>query len=529
MIPSNLDRLLGLKLQRRSLLLGTGFLAALACSEVLSHASTATIAQPKFAAYPFSLGVASGDPLPESVVLWTRLAPDPLKGMSLPPVNIPVEWLVAKDEKLTQVVAKGTTLAQPELAHSVHVVVEGLEPGRWYWYQFKAGNEVSPIGRTRTAPALGAPLDRLAIAFASCQNYEQGYYTAYQHMAREDLDLVFHLGDYIYEGTAQPGHPRQHLGPNPVDLETYRLRYALYKTDPDLQAAHAAFPFICTWDDHEVENDYAGDQSQTFADPAQFRQQRLAAYQAYYEHLPLRPTAMLQGTSMQLYRQFNFGNLAQFHVLDSRQYRDDQPCANGKGGGQLVSNCQSRLASDRTLLGQQQERWLLDGLGRSQSRWNVIAQQYLMAELDQLPGAGEVYWSDNWDGYAASRKRILEFIDQRQIANAVVLGGDIHSFWVTDLKPDFRDEQSPVVATEFVGTSISSKGIPYDFFAGLLTNNPQIKFFESRFRGYVQCTLTPDRWTTHLRVVDSVAQPGAPLRTLATFVVENGRPGAVRA
>lgn len=487
------------------------------------------MAQPKFSAYPFSLGVASGDPEPHSVVLWTRIAPDPLAGKPMPTVSFPVQWRIATDAQMTQVVQKGTVQAVPEWGHSVHVVAENLSPGQWYWYQFQVGDEMSPIGRTRTMPAPGSQIEGLKFAYVSCQNYEHGYYTAYQHLAQEDLDLVLHLGDYIYGGDPKSGRPRQHVGSNPVDLETYRWRYALYKSDPQLQAVHAAFPFICIWDDHEVENDYAKDQSQNFADPVVFRRRRQAAYQAYYEHLPLRPTAQPQGRHLQLYRRFRFGDLAEFHCLDTRQYRDDQACdQNGKGGGQIVFNCDERLDPNRSLLGAEQERWLLEGLKQSSSRWTVIAQQMLMAELKQGIAPLIGHWSDGWDGYAPTRDRILQGITQYQPANPVVIGGDIHSFWVTDLKADFQDPQSPIVATEFVGTSISSGGPNPNLFTLALKINPHIKFFESRYRGYVICEVTPDQWTTYFRMVDQVEKPGASVRTLASFQIKNGQPGAHR-
>lgn len=482
------------------------------------------LAQPQFSTYPFSLGVASGDPEPDSVVLWTRIAPTPLAEMS-----IPVKWQIAADQQMQQIVGQGTVEAVPEWGHAVHVVVDNLSPNQWYWYQFQVGKAVSPIGRTRTLPAAGSQVESLKFAYVSCQNYESGYYTAYQHLAEEDLDLVLHLGDYIYEGEPQSGRPRQHVGPNPVDLETYRRRYALYKSDAQLQAAHAAFPFICIWDDHEVENDYAKDESQDFVDPAIFRQRRQAAYQAYYEHLPLRPSAQPQNQHLQLYRRFRFGDLTEFHCLDTRQYRDDQACdQNGKGGGQVILDCQERLDPQRSLLGVEQEQWLLNGLKESSTHWTVIAQQMLMAELQQGIPPLVGHWSDGWDGYAATRDRILKGITQYQPPNPVVIGGDIHSFWVTDLKSDFQDPRSPILATEFVGTSISSGGPNSDLFALALRINPHIKFFESQYRGYVMCVVTRDQWIAHFRVVDQVEKPGAAVRTLASYKIENGQPGAKR-
>lgn len=513
-------------MKRRHFLLATGVLGC-SLAQGRPRESYLVTAQPRFAAYPFSLGVASGDPWPDSVVLWTRLAPNPLSQELLTSKNLPIQWQVATDESMRQVVAKGTVLATPELAHSVRVVVQGLQPARWYWYQFKVGSEISPLGRTRTAPVLGDGDQQLRLAIASCQHYEKGYFTAYKHMAAANLDVVFHLGDYIYEGKPRAKRPRKHVGPNPVDLETYRLRHALYKTDPDLQAAHAAVPFIATWDDHEVDNDYANDESQKFIKGEEFLKRRAAAYQAYYEHMPLRPSAQPSGPNLQLYRRFRFGNLAEFSVLDTRQYRDDHACDdNGKGGGQMVYDCQERLDPRRSMLGAAQEKWLLDGWSQSQATWNVVAQQQLMAQLEQKLGEVSGFWSDGWDGYAPTRQRLLRAIEQQQLSNPVVLGGDIHSFWVTDLKTDYQDDKAPVVATEFVGTSISSGGPNYDLFSAFLPENPHVKFFESRLRGYVQCSITPQQWVSQLQVVDTVKEPGAEIRTLESFAIAAGKPGA---
>jgi len=441
--------------------------------------------------------------------------------------SFPVQWQVAEDEGMRRVVQRGNVVTTSDLGHSVHVEVGGLRPNRWYWYQFKAGSEVSPIGRTKTAAAPGTPLERLRFAFASCQHYEQGYYTAYENMAKEELDLVIHLGDYIYEGDPRP-RVREHANPEPVDLQGYRIRTAQYKSDPNLQEAHRLFPWIVTWDDHEVYNDYADEDSQDFDPEEAFLRRRAAAYQAYYEHMPLRALSIPQGPDMRLYRRFTFGDLAEFSVLDTRQYRDDQACdQNGRGGGQVVQaeECPEIFDPNRTMLGREQEQWLLQGLERSRSQWNVVAQQYLMASLEQEPGPGKAYWTDGWDGYFAERRRILEFLQNRKPSNPVFIGGDIHSFWVTDLKPDFDDPNSPVVASEFVGTSISSSGVPYETFSRFLPENPHIKFFESRLRGYVRCSVDRQEWTTDLRVVETVEQPTSSVRTLATYGVENGRPG----
>lgn len=479
-----------------------------------------------FRAYPFTLGVASGDPLPDGVVLWTRLAPDLAAGGGMPPEPVEVEWQVAADDGFRRIVRRGRAPAVPELAHSVHVEVDGLEPGRDYWYRFIAADAESPVGRTRTAPAPDAAPDALRFAFASCQHYEYGYYTAYRHMAAEDLDLVIHLGDYIYEYGPARDRARVHDAPEVVTLEDYRRRYALYKSDADLQAAHAAFPFVATWDDHEVDNNYAADIPQDDTPRDAFLRRRAAAYQAYYEHMPLRAASLPRGPDLLLYRRLAFGRLAELSILDGRQYRSDQPCGDRRGPA-----CPEVFAEEATMLGPVQERWLLDGLGRSRARWNIIGNQTLIARLDSAPGPDEQISMDNWNGYAAARRRLLTFLHERRPSNPVVLTGDIHLSMVADLKADFDDPASPVVGTEFVGTSISSGGDGSETDPRgerWLTENPHLRFFNAQ-RGYVRCTVTPGRWTTDYRVVPYVSRPGAPIVTRASFVLEDGRPGALGA
>lgn len=515
-------------LSRRRFLTGAGASVALALAG--NSPPRRAFAQARFSDHPFKLGVASGDPQPDGFVLWTRLAPDPLGGGGMAPDPVIVEWQVAADDRMQRIVQQGAATASPDLAHSVHVEVAGLEPGRPYWYRFRAGSEISPIGRTRTAPDPTTVPARLRFAFASCQHWEYGYYAAYHHLQGDDLDLVVHLGDYIYETSARNPPVRQHGGPEPTDLNGYRRRHALYKTDTDLQAAHAAHPWIVTWDDHEVSNDYAGDHSQYRDDPTVFRRRRVAAYQAYYEHMPLRRSALPNGPEMRIYRRLGWGGLADIFVLDGRQYRAVQACGEGlKGGGQVVDGCAARLDPAQVRLGPVQERWLLDGLARSVGRWNVLAQQQLMAEVRRrTPFGTDAHWTDGWDGYAAERQRILAHVRDGRVANPVVLGGDVHSYLVTDLKVDFT-ETAPVVATEFVGTSISSAGPPYQTFLRAVAENPHVKFFESRRRGYTRCTVTPERWLTEFQALESVADPRSRIGTLAAFVVESGRPGAQRA
>lgn len=519
---SGFERLFSSKVNRRKLLIGTGAFTGLA---IASQFPRKVIAQSRFSGYPFSLGVASGEPFPDSVVLWTRLAPDPLNGGGMPNNPVPVKWQIAADESMKQIVRSGTEMAVPEFGHSVHIEVSGLRPATWYWYQFRVGNEVSPIGRTRTAPAMGDRVNRFRFAFASCQNWQQGYYTAYKYMAQEDLDLVVHLGDYIYEGGVSATAVRPHNGPEPYTVEEYRNRYALYKSDPNLQAAHAAFPWLVTWDDHEVDNNYADEipQDPELQSREDFLRRRAAAYQVYYEHMPLRRFSIPRGPDMQLYRRLTFGDLAEFNVLDTRQYRSDQACGDGQDVG-----CTEALDPSRTITGAEQERWLFDGLARSQARWNILAQQVFMAQRDFDPEAEVRLSMDAWDGYVASRDRLFDFIQKRQPSNPIVLTGDVHSNWVADLKADFNNPSSATLGTEFVGTSISSSGNGSDTNAnteGILAENPHIKFFNGQ-RGYVSCEITPTRWQSDYRVVSAVTTPDAPISTRASFVVENGQPGA---
>jgi len=504
---------------RRSFLITTSSLAAAAIWS--SRAVGITRANAPLADHPFQLGVASGDPAPDGFVIWTRLAPKPLEGGGMPAEPFEVAWQVSEDEQMTKIVQSGKTVASPDFAHSVHVEVRGLRTAREYWYQFKAAGDTSPKGRSRTSPAADATPERLRFAFASCQHWESGYFTAYEHMLKEDLDLVVHLGDYIYEGKGKEGGVRQHVGPLLNSLEDYRNRHAQYKTDPAMQAMHAAAPWIVAWDDHEVQNNYANDISQNNDPREAFLQQRARAYQAYYEHMPLRRTSLPTGPDMQLYRRLGYGQLADFLVLDTRQYRSDQPCGDGN-----KPQCPDALDENRTLLGEKQRNWLFEGLTKSTSKWNVLAQQVMMARADRMAGEAATFSMDQWPGYEADRRRVLKQINDRNVKNAVVLTGDIHSNWANELILDFDDLGSKSVAVEFVGTSISSGGdgsATPKAQANILAENPFVKFFNTE-RGYVRCEVTPKEWRTDYRSVPYVSRKGAPLETRASFVVEDGQP-----
>ena len=479
-----------------------------------------------FLADPFSLGVASGDPEQDSVVLWTRLAPDPLNGGGMPSAPVTVNWEIATDERMQKVVAKGRTQAEPASAHSVHVEVSGLKPAQWYWYRFMVDGATSPVGRTRTAPRRNAPIDRINFAFASCQHYENGFYHAYRNMAQDDLDIVFHLGDYIYEGGIAQDRVRKHNSPEITSLNDYRNRYALYKSDNLLKDAHAKFPWATVWDDHEVDNNYASLISQD-NDPAEkFRTRREDAYQAWYEHMPVRRSVLKPNRGVEIYRTLSYGTLAKFFLLDTRQYRTDQPCGDGS-----KPPCPGSLDPKATIMGPEQEKWLMKGMAASNARWNVIAQQVMMAQVDSAPGPDQRFPMDQWNGYAACRKRFLDFLAERRPANPIVLTGDIHSNWVADLKPDFNRQDSPVVGTEFVGTSITTGGDGADTrpnTEAVLSENPHIKFFNAQ-RGYVRCSASPERWQTDYKVMSNVSTSNAEISTRASYVLENGRPGAKKA
>jgi alkaline phosphatase D len=504
------------------------YAASLSSLPLLAERSSAKPNKPKAGTNPFQLGVASGDPAPDSVVLWTRLAPQPLEphgGME--PGKVAVTWELAEDDAMRKIIRTGTASATPDLAHSIHAEVGGLAPDRWYWYRFRVGEVESPVGRTRTMPLADSLPDEVRFAFASCQHYETGYFTAYKHMVEEDLDIVFHLGDYIYEDAGDERHVRRHIGGKCETLADYRIRHSLYRSDPLLHAAHAHCPWLVTWDDHEVANDYANDHiREDKPDPAKFLIRRAAAYQAYYEMMPLRRTSMPRGPKMQLYRDAGFGRLANFLVLDERQYRTDLP-NNGKSTD-LTPEC---LSPNGTMLGKEQHEWVCDTLAKSPAVWNVLAQQVVMTLVDFKHGSEREFSMDKWSGYVDERKKLMAYIADHKVANPVVLTGDVHSNWVNDMRVDDLQPETPVVATEFVGTSISSSGDggqKRERERYLMAENPGVKFFNQE-RGYVRCTVTPKDWTTDFRTVDYVEKPGAPVTTRAAFVVEVGQPGAKQA
>jgi alkaline phosphatase D len=497
-----------------------------------------SIAQPRFGANPFALGVASGSPLHDSVVLWTRLA-GPAAGEPGKDA-IAVRWEIAHDEQFGRIVQSGQAQALPELAHSVHVEVAGLEPDRWYFYRFMAGDAVSAVGRTRTFPAPDAPMAKLRVAYASCQRWEHGYFSAYRHMREENLDAVLFLGDYIYEYPGAVNAARPAPGGWVITLADYRDRYALYKSEPDLQAMHAACPWIVSWDDHEVQNDYAGQYPGNSGPKVpDFAARRTAAYQAFYEHMPVRASALTQavrglqaGAETRLYSRQRIGRLASLVVLDDRQYRDRHACtARGKSGSSNVDAAACALLKDpaRTLLGAAQERWLDATFASAGAGWTIVAQQTLFGQRNLTPGQGHTFWNDGWDGYPAARQRLTDSLVRHRVGDPVLLGGDMHENWVGHVKADYDHPDSATLGVEFCGTSITSRSDGNRHVPDWLAGNSHFVFGDAERKGYGVAEFTPRQMTTTLRVVDDVTRPDTRIETLASFAVEAGRPRIERA
>ncbi|GLZ76095.1 alkaline phosphatase [Actinorhabdospora filicis] len=510
-------------LSRRLLLAGGGAIGVAATI----GAAPASGAGRELPTSPFTLGVASGDPDDNGFVLWTRLAVDPHAedGMGgMPDRVFEVRWELAADERFRHVVRNGVATARPAWGHSVHVELHGLRPDAWYWYRFRVGRHVSPAGRTRTAPSRWSNPNLLNLAFVSCSQFEHGYFTAYKRLAETDPDLVLHLGDYQYEYKAgvyniPGGNPRDHEGPETETLANYRQRHAQYKTDPDLQQAHAAAPWAVVFDDHEVENNWAGDIPEEPHD--NWYDRRVAAFRAYYENMPLRRTSVPKGLDIQIYRRLQWGRLATFHMLDTRQFRDDQACGDG------YQTCPEADNPARSITGPEQEAWLLDGFHRSDARWDVLGQQVFFAQRDQTAGPVKKTSMDAWDGYTASRRRITQGWLDAGVRNPVVLTGDVHSHWAADLKLDYDDPTSRTVGSELVCTSITSGGDGKDTNPtdnAQLKINPHVKFYNNQ-RGWVSAKVSQTEINADFMVVPYVHTPGAEAHVKASFAIEDRVPG----
>lgn len=482
----------------------------------------------------FSLGVASGEPRPDSVVIWTRLAPRPLQADGgMPAQAVPVRWEVAHDPQFQRLVKVGAVLASASAAHSVHVEVKGLSPGRTYHYRFLSGGQQSPVGRTRTAPDPQARAPRLRAVLASCQHYEQGYFTAHREIASSDIDLVLFVGDYIYETEMDGFHAvRSHPHSFPRDeakyaLSDYRLHHASYKLDADLRAAHAAHPWLMVWDDHEVANDYAGDEDMDLPDREAFLKLRTAAYQAYFEHLPVSPHRAPVGPSMPMHDRYEWGQLAELWTVDTRQYRDPHVCSglHAPLRGKALWRCDAAQAPERTVLGAGQEYWLADGLAASSRAWKFIVQSTQIAPGGVNTPVGTVQYADGWDAFPAARERLMAAIAQPRIPDVVCLGGDVHRHVAARLRADPRDPKSPVVASEIVTSSITSRGLGELLNGWLRASNPDLLHVRSDERGYVLLDVTPQRVNIEFRGTTHPVRPDSRMHTQATYVIDRGVPG----
>ncbi|MDX2265353.1 MAG: alkaline phosphatase D family protein [Hyphomicrobiales bacterium] len=522
--------------------------AALAAASVLAPPlSRPVAARPRFKANPFAMGVASGDPLPDGVVLWTRLVADlddvETWGLSEPAYKL--WWAVYDAEMPGRAVAQGDAIAAREKGYAVHVEAGGLQPGRRYAYRFWCGDEESPLGLTKTAPAAGADA-RLRFGFASCSEYENEFFHAYRAMAEANLDFAVHLGDYIYEGCYEHfrirgGRPtarrlrydRYTDALEPIKIATlgqFRRRYAEYRMDADLAEAHRVTPWIVTWDDHEVDNDYAA-LTPLKGDAAAFAVTRKNGYQAYFENMPIRlSTLPVTGDARQLYRRFDFGKTLRLHVLDERQYRAEQAC---KPGGTLIDPAQcSDLAAERHMLGQAQMDWLADGLKQSLALWNVLAQGVMFTPADGRREDAEPrkVWHDAWSGYPWAQGKVMDLLEANAGKNPVFITGDIHSHWVTRVRrPLPGGGFGPVLAPEFVCTAISS-GLN-DRPDAERRNAEVVTFHNGKRHGYCLAEASAAEFrTTMVMMVGNPADPAAkPVADHSwTYRVEPGKPAPVR-
>lgn len=507
-------------LPRRTLFAATASLGLLgACSTLTGRAGA-------LRRDPFALGVAAGDPAADGFVIWTRLAPDPLAPAGgMDPVSVPVAWEVAADPAFRTIVQSGEVLARADAAHSVHVEVTGLQPQRPWWYRFHAGSAVSETGCARTLPRPGAAVEQVTIASVGCHDYESGFFTAFAHLANEPaLDAVFHYGDYIYEfGRRQKNPLRVHSRDETVTLDDYRRRYAQYKADPDLRAAHARAAFICSFDDHEVDDNWAAGWSKDGGATAAFAARKAAALQAWYEHMPVR-AALRPGAATRYFRRFDFGTLVRMHVLDTRSHRSNQLCET-RGDDRI---CEPHDGKARTMLGTEQETWLAGGLSEPPG-WHFLAQQVLMMPFDVRPdGADEPVTSvDNWNGYPAARRRMAALIAERGLANVVIGSGDMHQHVVGALPSDPDDPLSAPLAAEFLATSVTSGGsgnVRQAHQLNALERNPHVKLLNNQ-RGYQLYRADARHWWADIKVLDQVDAPNGQIATLATYAVEQGQAG----
>lgn len=519
-----------LALSRRELL-QVALSTAAAATAAPAMAAAAPVA-PALASNPFRLlGVASGDPIPTGVVLWTRLALDlaDTDRWGLAADAYRVSWEVRPAEQpQARPLRSGIATAAREKGYAVHVEVAGLLPARSYAYRFRIG-DFEATGFTRTAPRADLLAERLRICFCSCAEYENELYFVYDAIANEKPDLVVHLGDYIYEesydrffkkGQDTRARRLQFDREQPLTtLAQYRRRYAEHKTDPMLQRAHAAAPWIVTWDDHEVANDYAAGNSAEQGEQG-FLARRIAAYRAYFENMPIRlSTLPVREGRRQLYRRLGFGRLINLHMLDERQYRDPQACRFDKlPGGKNVglADCPS-LESNRTMLGAAQEKWLEAGLTGSKARWNVLAQGVMFAHLEtrgdpRLGGKRQDphMWNDTWSGYLPARQRVIDLMARQRTRNPILLSGDIHAHFVNRVFRDWKKPGADLVAPEFVTAAVSSFVRDLTPIVADTANKDVVAFSDMKSHGYVSCEVTPAAFeATLVRITDKDRAKGA--------------------
>lgn len=518
-----------LPVNRRQFML-TGAASALSCSALSYSAYSSSERQLDYSdqsrhsgsGFPFQHGVASGDPLQDRVILWTRITPPPDE------LTIHYRWRIAQDPEFHQLVNEGHGYTDAERDFTVKVDATGLASGQSYYYVFEALGQRSDIGRTKTLPE--GKVDHLRIAFTSCSNYAQGYFNVYKEIAqRADLDVVLHLGDYIYEYSNEQASlttGRVHQPQYEIHtLADYRQRHACYKTDRDLQEVHRQHPFIVIWDDHEVANnawgsaaDGEGGADNHTLDNGEWRQRLSGAVRAYMEWMPIREQADTQG-QYQIYRQFRFGDLLDLNMLDTRL----------AGRDQQSDDPQIRDAESRTLLGYGQEQWLENNLAQAQQEgvtWKLLGQQVMMAQfsINQSP-----LNHDQWDGYPAARQRLFNAVKQAQVDNFVVLTGDIHSSWALALNEDpFADQPNGNLGVELVTPAVSSPGIENETQAKLAANSletllPHLNFVDLYYRGYVLLDINPQRIQAEWWVVDNVATPRYASDCLRALVIPAGQ------
>ena len=479
---------------------------------------------------PFALGVASGQPRADSVVLWTRLLVQDADAAQNTQA-LPVLCEVFADEALRQPVGQWTVMTDAQRGMSVHIEAKGLLPARHYWYRFSCGSASSPVSRTRTTPGAQDKVAQLRMALASCQHFEQGFFSAHRDIAQQDLDMVLFVGDYIYESSNPRYMVRAHQGGVPQTLDAYRARHAQYKGDADLRAAHAAHPWVMTWDDHEVVNDYANDRDQKFTDPLVFLRRRAAAYQAYFEHMPVRvgPDAA-NPANMRIHDRMALGQLADIWTLDNRQYRSHHACPDPlKGGGRVVTGCTELADAQRSMLGMDQERWLTQGLNTSQAAWKVVAQATQMSSTGVATPMGRSAFTDGWDGYPMARERFLQSIADAKLQDVLVLGGDVHMSVAAQLRVQPNDDKSPIVASELVTTSITSRGMGETLAAQIRSSNPDIAHLRPDERGYTLIQITPQGVQSAFKTTANPVQRASVFATQAQFVVQRGVAGVVKA